>query len=286
MDSTFSIYSELISRTTLGLEAFILLFVAFMFKAMIVHRGYAKQIHKLTTDDNLASALDLSAYLFAVLLALLDSLAIEGTSLIVQGSEVAYIGISIIIMLELSQQLTDRILFKGISVQEQIQEHGNLALALARGALVVAMSMMVRGVLAHPQPWLTLAPWLIIGVLCIALLGAFFQWLTPYDDLAEIGQGNHAAALPLAGAWLASGITVESAITGESTDLISELFSVSAYLVLAALVLIGVRFCLRSFFFRGIDLNHEITQDKNAGIGLIEAVLYLCVAEVTCFFLS
>ena len=286
MDNTLFTYSEVISRTALGLEAFILLFVAFMFRALITHRSYSNQIHKLTAHDNLASALDLSAYLFAVLIALLDSLAIEGESLVTQGSEVAYIGVTIIIVIELAQQFTDRILFKGIAVQEQIHQHGNLALAISRGALVLAMSMMIRGVLAHPQPWLTLAPWLIIGMVCIALLGAFFQWLTPYDDLAEISQGNHAAALPLAGAWLASGITVESAITGESTYLINEVLSVGLYLLLAALVMIGVRFCLRSFFFRGIDLNHEITHDKNAGIGLIEAILYLCVAEVTCFFFS
>ena len=270
----------------MGLEAFILLFVAFMFKALIAHRGYSKQIHKLTTDDNFASALDLCAYLFAVLITLLDSLAIEGENLITQCSEVAYIGITIIIVIEVAQQLTDRILFKGIAVQEQIHQKSNIALAISRGALVVAISMMIRGILAHPQPWLTLAPWFIIGIACIAILGQFFQWLTPYDDLAEISQNNHAAALPLAGAWLASGITVESAISGESTDLINELLSVGSYLILAALIMIGVRFCLRRFFFSGVNLNHEITQDKNAGVGLIEAIMYLCMAEIICFFLS
>lgn len=286
MDSTFSLYSELLCRTALGLEAFILLFTAFMFKALVTHRGYSAQVHKLTSDDNLASALDLSAYLFAVLITLLDSLAIEGESLIAQSSEVAYIGIGIIVIIELAQQITDRVLFKNTPVRNQIHQKGNLAIALARGALVIAIAMMTRGVLSHPQPWPVLAPWLLIGLVCISALGAFFQWLTPYDDLEEIQKENCAAALPLAGAWLAAGITVESAIGGESTDLVNELLSVSTYLVIAAAVMIGVRFCLRSFFFRGIDLNHEITHDRNTGIGLIEAILYLCVAEVICFFLA
>lgn len=285
MDSTL-IYSEVLSRIALGSEAFLLLLIAFLFKAMITHRGYTEQVHKLTQEDNLASAVDVSTYLFAVLVTLLDSLALEGESLISQASDVAYIGVAIIIMIELSQQITDRLLFKGISIQEQIHKHANLSVALARGALVIAISMMVRGVLANPQPWLTLAPWLFIGLICIALLGAFFQWLTPYDDLEEINQNNLAAALPLAGAWLASGITVEAAITGESTNLLSELVAVGLYLVFAGAVMLAVRFCLRNLLFRGVDLNKEITQDRNSGVGLIEAILYLCVAEVICFFLS
>ena len=62
---------------------------------------------------------------------------------------------------------------------------------------------------------LFLPPWLLIGLVCISALGAFFQWLTPYDDLQEIQKDNCAAALPLAGAWLAAGITVRSPLLVE-----------------------------------------------------------------------
>ena len=104
MDTIGPTSLELISRLTLGLEAFALLFVAFMCRALITHRGYQAQKAMLTEADNLASSIDLSAYLFAILLALLDSLAIEGESVLAQSSEVAYIGLAIIVMLEVCQK--------------------------------------------------------------------------------------------------------------------------------------------------------------------------------------
>lgn len=286
MDSILAEYTELIARITLGLEAFILLFIAFVVRGLICHRSYQGQIHKLTQEDNVASATDLAAYLFAVLLALLDSLTIEGESLISQCSELAYMGIGLMFVLELSQQLSDRILFRGIDLHVEIHQKRNLALAVTRASFLISLSMMIRGSLSHPQAWTTMGLWIVVGFICIALLGVFFQWLTPYDDLGEIQANNMAAALPLAGAWYASGITVESAVSGESTHFIAELGGVVAYLVVAGLIIFLVRFCLHRLFFKGIDLNHEITEDKNAGIGLIEAILYLSVAEIICFFLS
>ena len=286
MDTFGSLSFELISRFTLGFEAFLILFIAFMTKALITHRSYHAQKSMLTESDNVASAIDLCAYLFAVLVSILDSLAIEGDSLLAQGSEVAYIGLAVIVILEMCQQLSDRLLLRGLNVKELIHTEGNLALALSRGGIVISISMMIRGVMSNPQPWIELIPWIAIGIFCIFLLGLFFQWLTPYDDLLQVKQGNMAAALPLSGAWIASGITVESAISGESVDFMSEILSVGLYLVCACVVISVVRLLLRQLFFRGVDLNKEITDDQNCGVGLIEATLYLCVAEVICFFLS
>ena len=113
-----------------------------------------------------------------------------------------------------------------------------------------------------------------------------FQCLAPYDDLAEIGRGNLSAAVPLAGAWIAVGITVESAVSGESINLFADLVSVAMYVILATMAIWLVRASLRWLFFRGVDLTTEITRDQNSGVALFEATLYICVAEIICYFLN
>lgn len=57
--------------------------------------------------------------------------------------------------------------------------------------------------------------YLIHLVLAAVLLVVFFRaytWLTPYDEIILIRQGNHAAALSLGGAMLGFSLTIASSI--------------------------------------------------------------------------
>lgn len=286
MDTNSVLSSEVLPRLALGTEAFLLLCLAFMIRALFNHRSYQAQKEALTSADNVATAIDLSAYLFSILLVMLDSLVLKNESLLGQSSELAYIGITIIILMEVCQRVSDLILFKGITVHHEIHQKHNLALALARGSVIIAIAMMLRGVLEQEQSWVDHLIWSGVGITSITGLGAFLQWLTPYDDLEEISKGNMAASLPLCGAWLASGITVEAAISGESISFVESIIGILLFIVIACIVICILRFALRHIFFRGVDLDKEIVEDRNSGVGLFEATLYLCIAELISFFLS
>ncbi|AVR94633.1 DUF350 domain-containing protein [Pseudoduganella armeniaca] len=59
------------------------------------------------------------------------------------------------------------------------------------------------------------ANYLIHLVLAAVLLAVFFRaytWMTPYDEVALIREGNHAAALSLGGALLGFSLTIASGL--------------------------------------------------------------------------
>jgi len=59
------------------------------------------------------------------------------------------------------------------------------------------------------------ANYLIHLVIAAALLAVFFKaytWMTPYDEVLLIRQGNHAAALSLGGALLGFSLTIASGL--------------------------------------------------------------------------
>lgn len=283
---TQDLIQDLVSRLTIGSAVAVLIFVAFLIRAIVDHKGYDSQRASLTEADQLSSAISLSGYLLAIIIGLLESLTITTESLIAQGSEVAIKGLSLIISLELAMFFIDRVWFKGIDVKQQLHIEGNVSLAIARVGALLSMSFMLSAVFEQNAAWHNLVLWYLIGASCIYAVGWIFQRLTPYDDLAEIENANIAAAWPLAGSWLAAGISVQAALIGESVNLVDDLIGVLVFLVLSILLIVLTRFCLRHLFFRGVDLNAEITRDKNIGIGLLEATMYLSIAELVCYFLS
>lgn len=273
-------------RTALCLEAFCLIYVAILFRALLARFRGDDQLKLLTVNDHQAAAIDLCAYLFAIVFTLLDSFKIEGESLLRQSSEMAYSGLTALLCFGIGQLLIDIVFFWGLNPVKEINQNNNIAVATARGAALIAVSLMVRSLIAHPQPWEELMIWGTVGLSAVLILGFIFQLVTPYDDLEEIRQGNLAAAFPLGGAWLAAGFTVETALFGESVNLVDDLIAVGLYLLFASLALILIRLICQKIILRGVDLNNEITQDRNYGVGLFEATLYISLAEITSYFLS
>ena len=278
--------TEITSRLIIGSEVLTLILIAFLIRAIIDHQGYGAQRAILTEDDRLSSAISLCAYLFAVVLGVLDSLTISSETLLAQCSEVAIKGLLMILSIEFSLILIDRLWLRGLAVREQIHQSGNVAVAIARSGAIFGISLVLSAVFEQSAPWPELMIWSGLGAGCLFVIGAAFQWLTPYDDKAELGAANIAAAWPLAGAWVAAGITAQSALIGESSGFADDLLSVATFIIVAFALIVGARQSLRSVFFRGVDLNAEITRDRNVGVALFEATLYLCVAELICFFLS
>lgn len=279
------LYFELLSRFSLCLEAFVLLCIACLFRAFIARTKGKNQLQLLTVQDNHAAAIDLCFFLLAVTFTLLDSFQIEGESLLRQSSQIALSGLSALLCLGVGQLLIDFIFFRGINPLKEIFEEANSAVAVARGLALISVSLMLRALLAHHHSWMDLMIWVGVGLTAVLILGAVFQLITPYDDIKELDKGNLAAAFPLGGAWLAAGCTVEAALYGESVSFRDELIAVALYLVIASIALLLVRWACQRLLLGGVDLSREITEDKNVGLGLFEATLYISLAEVTSFFL-
>jgi uncharacterized membrane protein YjfL (UPF0719 family) len=273
-------------RAGLIAEALALLFIAKVARdLLLLRRGYRVD-EQLTQRDNLAAAVDLAAFMLACVVALLDSFVIEGESWARQATSVATTGLVVLPLLALNGWLTDKALLRGIDDLAEVHERRNIAVAVVRAGAVLGAALATRAAFGHPNDWLTCAAWALIGQVMLIAVARIYERVSPYDDLAEVKQGNVAAALPLMGVLVAVGVTVEGAIYGEVVEWGPELLSASLYLLVSAALIWGARGLLNSFLLPKGDLTEEITRDRNVGVGLLEATVYISLAEVMAFFFS
>ena len=273
-------------RFSFLIEAVVLLFVAKLFRdLLLLRRGYRVD-QQITESDNLAASIDLSGFLLGTVIALLDSFVIEGHSWLTQSSEIAYTGLIVLALMGLNSWITDLFIFRGIDDHKEINEQRNISIACGRAGAMIATGFIIRAAFGHPNSWLICVLWALVGQASLILMAYVYQWISPYDDLAEIKKGNVAAGLPMMGVLIAVGITIESAIFGESVSWTEELISVGLYLLIGALLLFISRWLFNKIFLPKGDLDHEIVNDQNIGVGLLEATLYISLAEVINFFLN
>lgn len=278
--------SAFIWRMGFLFEALALLFIAKVVRdLLLLRKGYRTDQH-ITEHDNVAASIDLAGFLLGTMIALLDSFVIEGESWIAQASSIAYTGLFVISFMFLNSLICDFLIFRGLDDDQEIYDHRNLALASARAGAMIATGLMIRAAFGHPNPWLLCMMWAVIGQLGLVIMAQAYQWISPYDDLQEIKKGNLAAGLPFMGVLIAVGLTLESAIYGEAIAWQDELIAVGIYIVVGSLLLWGVRFLFNVIFLPKSDLDDEIVKDQNVGVGLLEATLYIAMAEVINFFLS
>jgi uncharacterized membrane protein YjfL (UPF0719 family) len=163
---------------------------------------------------------------------------------------------------------------------------GNTAAGLAAGAHYAATGVILSGCFYGGELWsLVLAlSFFVLAQATLYGLVSLFRALTPYDDSEEILSGNIAAALSYGGATLALSIIVSHAASGVFVGLVASLrsyglsllFALALYPVRQLLVqwaMLGARPSLR----RGA-LDQSIVEERNAGIGALEASAYIATA--------
>jgi len=274
------------ARCAFLIEALMILFSAKVARDfLLLRRGYRVD-QQLVEHDNVAASVDLAGFMLACVLALLDSFVIEGESLVRQASSIAMTGLIVLGLLAFNGWITDRALLRGIDDQRAVNEDKNVAVALVRAGAVIGAALSTRAAFGHPNPWEICVAWALIGQVGIIIMAYVYQWISPYDDLKEVSEGNVAAAFPLFGVLIAVGLTVEAAIYGESVEWLSELIAVGLYLLVGGVLLWVARTLFSKLFLPTGDLDAEITRDRNLGVGLLEASIYIALAQVVNYFFT
>jgi uncharacterized membrane protein YjfL (UPF0719 family) len=237
----------------------------------------------LTAHDNPAMGLVVAGYLFGMLWTIMVLLGSPSQGLWRDVLGVLLYGCLGLVLLTAVALVSCRY-FLGLHVREQLEAH-NVAAAVVVSAVYVATSLTYSGALTGEGGgfWVLLL-FFVLGQLALLGITYVFRWLTSYDDVHEIANGNIAAGLALAGLLIAIGIVVARAVAGTYTGLGASLGSFVLGLVVVV-VFYPVRQCIvqslilgAPMHWRGTLLDSEIAQDKNVAAGLLEAVAYLTTA--------
>lgn len=277
---------QAVRRGSFILEALAIVLVGKLARDLLaLARGY-KTAEIITVKDNVAAAIDLSGFMLALVLGLVGSIIVSAETWAGQAADIAEVGLLVIGCLALNDWVTDKLIFRGLDDHAELNEKGNVALAVGRAASAVATGFVIRGALGHGNSLLDCLVWVAVGQVALVGIALLYQWLTPYDDLAEVRDGNIAAGLPLAGILLAVGITVEAALRGQFVSFADDLQAVSVYLGVSVLLLWVLRTLTDLVLMPGTRLAKEIATDRNVGAGALEATSFVIGAELLAYFLS
>ena len=277
---------EVARRASFIGEALLILLVGKLARDLLaMARGY-KTAEIITVKDNAAAAIDLAGFMFALAIGLVGSIIISAETWAGQAADIAEVGLLVIGCLVVNDWITDKLIFRGLDDHAELNEKGNVALAVGRAASAIATGFVIRGALGHDTSLVDCLAWVGIGQVALVLIALLYQWITPYDDLAEVRSNNIAAGLPIAGILLAVGITVEAGLHGQFHSFADDLQAVGLYLGLSVILLWLVRTLTDLFLMPGTKLAKEIATDRNAGAGAIEATSFVIGAELLAYFLN
>lgn len=256
-------------------ESLALLWAAKLLWGIVLKRDMNTE---LTTHDNPAAAITIAGYFFGIFIALAGVASSPAKGLVPDVLSFALFGVAGVAVLFAS--LFAAPLVGGIKLHRDIIEGRNVAASVVLFSTFIATGLIfsgaVRGEGGGLEAWVTLLVFQLLGQAVLALMAHLFEYITPFDLHAEIVQrSNLAAAMGYAGALISMGIILHNAVLGDfvnwQTDLRGFLIWCAPLLMLwpvRALVVNGV---LLGFN----NLNHEIAQDRNVGVGVIEAVTYI-----------
>lgn len=234
---------------------------------------------ELGTRDNVALAVSFCGYLFGVLVVFLSAMVGPVTTLVEDLVRTGAWALGGILLLNLSRLINDRgILYKFSNVKEIIEDRNAGTGAVQAGSYVASACVVAGALHGEGGGILTLLAFFAAGQVLLVLFSLLYNLITPYDIHAEIERDNVAAGVAFGGGLIAIGIVLMHASAG---DFISWQVNFTQF-GLEALIILVLFPLVRWFFDKAIiaklDLNKEISEDRNLGAALLEATVMISFA--------
>ncbi|MCP1573394.1 membrane protein [Herbaspirillum rubrisubalbicans] len=118
---------------------------------------------------------------------------------------------------------------------------------------------------------------LLLAAILLAVFFKVYTWVTPYDEVLLIRQGNRAAAMSLGGAMGGFSLTIASSIL--HTNSYQEFFAWAA----GALVVQLLAYLVTT---RGLSISREHIETDNVAFGGLMGTISLCIGAINAACIS
>jgi uncharacterized membrane protein YjfL (UPF0719 family) len=233
---------------------------------------------EMTARDNLAFAVPLGAYYLSILIVMGAPLSGQPHgNLLVEAGSVAAWGLLAIVLLNVAGLLNRRILFGRIDFGREVLERNNVAAGTLVAGSHVANALLILGALADEGPWLSAVVFWVYAQALLMLAVVAFLRVVSYDLPAEIGRGNQAIALTVAGVLVSTGNVLRMSISGPFVGWSAGLAAATGYALAGLVLLFLVRQLTDWLLLPGVTIRHEVLEQEvpNVGVGYLEALFYL-----------
>lgn len=233
---------------------------------------------ELTARDNLAFAVPLAAYYLGLLIVMGAPLSGPSRGPLLQDCfAIALWGLLAIGLLNLASIATRRIVLRNLDLLGEILERRNLAAGIVLGAIHLASALLVLGALADEGGLLPAAAFWLYAQGLLTLAASVYLRLAREDLGAEIGRGNCAVALSLAGVLVALGNVLRLAVSGAFEGWTHGFLAATGYGFVGLAILFAARWLTDWLLLPGVTIRQEVVEQAvpNVGVGLLEAVFSL-----------
>lgn len=259
-----------------------------LFSGRLAHIDSSKE---LFTKDNPAFGVSLAAVMFAVTLMLTGVLyGNADVNMLNSALATGAYGIAGIILMALTRIIFDKIALPDISLRDEIRQ-GNMAIAIADAGNVIATAIIIRSIMIwiadHSMEGLValLAGFAISqGILTgtTFLRRKIFSFVHTGKSIQdELQTGNIALGISFAGRKIGTAIAISivaSIIAYELYSLQTLFIPWAIVSVVMILVLKGLSMVAERIILFGVDIKHELIEQRNIAVGTLRAVIYISMA--------
>ena len=177
-----------------------------------------------------------------------------------------------------AQVVAEHIVLHHVHNTEELHK-GNEAVGFAEFGLLVATGLIAYGSFhGEGGGWHTSVGFFAMGQVALVVFAMLYEWVTPFNILDEIRDGNGAAGVMLGGTLITLGIILGFAISGPFTGWIEGIvgFSVSAAVGMA--LLIPFQRLIDKAFLPNTTLKIEVERDHNVAACSVTVAAQIALA--------
>lgn len=236
---------------------------------------------ELFERDNFAVALAMVGYYFGLVLALGGALVGESAGLGSDLFDIFYFGLLVIILLNASGWINDKIIFSRFDMTQELVRDRNAGTGAIEAGSRIASGLIIAGALsAEEVDLVTAVAFWGLGQVALALAIRLYDRITAFDLHKEIERDNVAVGVATGGLLIAVGNIVRLSLSGELGTWQEDLTSFAIYVVIGLLMLPVARAVTDRLMVPGVKLNDELVgqEHPNVGAGAIEAFSYVAAS--------
>jgi uncharacterized membrane protein YjfL (UPF0719 family) len=271
-------------------EALALVFIAKIARdRLLKQRGYLVN-ELVVAKRSTGAAISQVGYLIGIQLGFLGAISFagRGTSFLSVAAHIALFGVLAIVLQLVADQLSERLIFKGVAARDGETADTNVSHAVGKAAVSIATGLVLRGSMSDPTAGVVAClAWFVVGQGLMVAAVLLYCRLTPYDDLAEIKRDNLAAGFPIAGILMALGLVIEAAIINKGDGTMTQAaLQVGKFLGVSLVLVYVFRFIAGYMLLPKVKLPSAIVEQRSVAAGLQEGVSFLVVSLIVTYFLS
>lgn len=275
------IFSNFLTHIPFYAYLLILTFAGCYFYRKTSHFSFTEE---LTVKDNPAFGACLTGYLLGLAIALAATFPTGAESVGDALISMTYSGVLAILLLRASILINDRFILTKFSITEEMLRDRNLGTGIAVAGGCIGTGLTLAGALTGESESYLLAIrdivvyWAIGQVLFIGGAALFFK-TSGYNIQASLEHDDNAATgISVGGFLIALGIFLGAILRYASSDILQELIIVAVEVLIGGVILILTRFVTERLVLPRVNLDSEISVQKNAAAGLICAASSIITA--------